>query len=354
MKLNDNEIYVYVGSYAEQASPGIYLYAFHTETGGLRLLDQYADILNPSYLTIDPVQLRLYAVSEGEEGTVVSYAIDSETGSLTRLNSVPTLGADPCYVSLDPSRNSLFASNYSGGNVCLFQTGEEGIALADQVQHTGSSIQLDRQEKAHPHSILTDPSGAFVFVPDLGMDQIVVYKHDKDNQKLIAHGNVPIKPGVGPRHLTFHPVLNHAYVINELDNTVIAFAYDAQQGVLTEIQTISTLEDSYTGVSYCADIHISPNGKFLYGSNRGDDSIVLFHINEADGTLTYVDRISTFGNFPRNFAIMPDGKFLLAANQNSDTIVTYAIDQMTGRLTVMGEVTKVAKPVCIKVFFNYK
>jgi 6-phosphogluconolactonase len=351
MKLLDNEIYVYVGSYADKESPGIYLYAFHTETGSLRLIEEFAGILNPSYLTIDSSQSRLFAVSEGDVGGVVSYAVHSETGSLTRLNEQNTAGGDPCYVSLDPAGNNLLVANYSGGNVCLFPINDNGIgALADQAQHTGSSIQLDRQEKPHPHSALTDPAGKFVFVPDLGIDQIVIYKLDAENQKLLSHGHVQMKPGAGPRHLTFHPQLNYAYVIHELDNTIVALAYDPEQGTLTQIQSISTLEESFTGVSYCADIHISPNGKFLYGSNRGDDSLVLYHINEADGKLTYVDKISTFGSFPRNFAIMPGGKFLLAANQNSDTIVTYQIDEQTGRLAVTGEAVKVAKPVCIKAY----
>ncbi|TCZ77826.1 lactonase family protein [Paenibacillus albiflavus] len=349
MKLNDHEIYVYVGSYAEEELPGIYVYAFHTVTGSLRLVEQYAGILNPSYLTIDKGGARLYAVSEGDEGAVVAYAIDPETGSLNRLNSQLTLGAHPCYVSLDPRGQHIMVANYTGGNVGLFPITDEGIgSVAANIQHEGSSVQLDRQEKAHPHSIVTDPAGNYVFVPDLGMDQIVVYKLDANQHKLMRENSVSVKSGAGPRHLVFHPKHAYAYVINELDNTIIAYTYNSQQGTLAEIQTISTLIDSIVEVSYCADIHITPNGNFLYGTNRGDDSLVVFQINESDGTLTYIERISTFGNFPRNFAIMPGGKFILAANQNSDSIITYAIDQETGRLTVVGEPVEVAKPVCIK------
>ncbi|WP_165842288.1 lactonase family protein [Paenibacillus xerothermodurans] len=344
--------YVYVGSYAEASSPGIFVYAFDVNTGALTRVDAVAGIENPSYLTLDTKRNCLYAVSETSApyGSVHSFAIEHSTGKLLHINEQSTFGGAPCYVSLDRTGEWLFVSNYSGGNLCVYPINRSGgVEKAScQVQHHGGSIRADRQESAHPHSILVDPTNRYVHVPDLGQDKIVVYQLDRESGELQLHSEVSAQPGAGPRHFAFHPNGKFAYGINELNSTVTAYAYDKTEGALHSGQIASTLPAGYDGVNICADIHISPTGRFLYGSNRGHDSIIVFAIDPKDGTLTYVEHVSTQGKTPRNFAISPDNRFLLAANQDSNSIVTFAIDQHTGTLRPVADETLESKPVCIK------
>lgn len=351
MKANENEIFVYVGSYADKSSPGIYLFSFQAETGVLTLIESYSNIANPSFLTLDPKRNRLYSVSETAEGSVVSYTIDPESGKLAYLNEQPTLGADPCYVMTDSQGKRLYVTNYSSGNICHYPLSDEGIgAMTEKIDHIGISVRPDRQEAAHPHSIVADRSESYLFAPDLGMDRIVVYRTNSAGGALVRHDAVPLKSGAGPRHFAFHPSGRFGYVINELDSTVTAFAYDGGHGSLAEIQTISTLPADFAGESWCADIHISADGRFLYGSNRGHDSIAVYSIDAKTGELSPVQFAPTGGSFPRNFALMPNGKFLIAANQNTDSLVTYEIDGETGRLRQVGEEVRVGKPVCVQAW----
>lgn len=346
---------VYVGSYAEKDAQSIYVYRLDSETGKLTYVNSTSGILNPSFLTVNANQTRLYAVSETNDrpGSVVAYALDAHTGELTQLNEQSTNGAAPCHVALGDHENYLVLPNYAGGSICLYPVQQDGQIgkLAYEVQHHGSSINPDRQESAHPHSTNIDPSGTFVFVPDLGLDKIILYKIDRESQQLAIQGDTMVQPGSGPRHFVFHPHLNYAYVINELASTIITFEYDPEIQTLTAIQTVSTLPTDYAGrVNTTAEIKIDPTGRFLYGSNRGDDSIVVFSINPASGHLTYVEHVSTQGKGPRNFALTPDGAMLLVANQDSNNIVSYNIDEQTGKLTATGENLQLPHPVCLKIF----
>ncbi|MDF2960614.1 MAG: 3-carboxymuconate cyclase [Paenibacillus sp.] len=351
---NDNELPVYVGSYAPSASEGIYVYRFNTENGELALQQSLAGIENPSFLTLNDQQTRLYAVSEvgTVQGSAASYAVDAQNGNLTFLNTQSTLSKAPCYLALDSGSACLAVANYSGGNVVLFPIDAEGKIgeAADHVQHEGSSgVRPDRQEAPHPHAAVIDPSNRYVFVPDLGLDQIKVYRIDYAAAKLIPHRAIHVKPGAGPRHMVFHSSIPFAYVINELDCSLTVFSYASEDGTLSPVQTVPALPDDFTGSNICADIHISPSGQYVYGSNRGHDSIVVYKINKSNGTLMYVEHVSTLGRTPRNFAITPDGRFLLAANQDSNSIITFEINQESGRLKETGQAVTVSKPVCIKI-----
>jgi 6-phosphogluconolactonase len=254
---------------------------------------------------------------------------------------------------VDHTGRFVLVANYIGGSVCVLPIQENGRLgeATDFVQHHGSSVNPDRQLAPHAHSFNIDAGNQFGFVADLGTDKIVVYKLDLDGGKLLPNDFpwAEAKAGAGPRHFDFHPDGRHAYVINELDSTVTAFDYQPESGTLNAKQTISTLPESYAGTSHCADVHVSPSGRFLYGSNRGHDSIAIFAIDENSGELSSVGHQSTQGETPRNFAIEPAGNFLLAANQDSDTIVTFKVDQETGRLDPTGQVTQVPVPVCIKM-----
>jgi 6-phosphogluconolactonase len=254
---------------------------------------------------------------------------------------------------MDKEGRFLLVSNYSGGSVSVIAIREDGRLgeLTDLVQHKGSSINPERQEGPHPHSILLDPSNRYAFVPDLGLDKIMIYRFDSVHGKLQPNDEpwVSIRPGAGPRHFTFHPNGRFAYLINELDNTIIAFSYEAAYGRLRELQTVKALPEGFAGKSYCADIHVTPSGEFLYGSNRGHDSIVAYKIDVATGKLTYLGHESTRGRTPRNFDIDPTGEFLLVGNQDTDTIQTFRIDGESGRLIPTGYMAEVPAPACVKM-----
>ena len=356
---------VYVGTYTKRLphvqgkADGIYVYTMDSATGNLTLTHSVSDITNPSFLTLDPTQRYLYAVSEVEEtdgttgGAVCAYAVDPATGALTFLNRQRSHGTSPCHVTVDKTGKYLLVANYGSGTVAVLPILSEGQLgeATDVVQHQGSGADPDRQKGPHAHSIFPDPANRFVLSADLGIDAVFVYRLDTANGKLVP--NQPAKAstpaGSGPRHLAFHPNGRFVYVINELGSTMTAFTYDGERGVLSEIETISTLPEGYAERSYCADVHVHPSGRFLYGSNRGHDSIAIFAIDEATGKLTPIGYESTQGNFPRNFAIDPTGTYLYAANQNTDNIVAYRIDQATGKLTPTGHVVQVGTPVCVKI-----
>lgn len=350
--------YVYVGTYAHQQDPGIFVYTLDNDKGTLNYVNSTAGIEHPGFLAISNDQQRLYTVSETGEimgqvgGSVAAFAIEAESQALTFLNQRPTTGEDPCHISLDGSQHYIVVSNYSGGSICLYplQANGEIGELADKIQHQGNSnVVPERQEKAHTHSATFDASGKYAFVADLGQDKISTYKLDTTAQKLVHVADTITKPGAGPRHFTFHPSANYAYCINELDSTITAYTFDSQSKELKSLQTISTLPADFQGENTTADIHIHPAGTFLYGSNRGHDSIAVFALDPATGRLSSIEQVTTQGKCPRNFALTPAGNFLLAANQLSDNIVTFAIDQQTGRLTATGDKIEVPSPVCIKI-----
>jgi 6-phosphogluconolactonase len=356
--------FVYVGTYTRTEphvigrAEGILVLSFDQASGALRPVGMARGVPNPSFLAVSPHRRTLYAVSEvpaldGEPGgALTAFAIDAESGELTELNRTSTGSAGPCYVSVDRSGSFALAANYGGGAVTLLPIEDDGRLAAgrETVQHTGRSVHPERQQAAHPHSIVPDPTGRVALVPDLGLDRIVLYRLDAEAGKLVP-ARVPwvaTRPGAGPRHLAFHPGGRHLFVCNELDSTVTAYAYDAEEGLPRPIQTVSSLPEGFSGTNYPADIHVHPSGRFLYASNRGHDSIAIFAIDEASGELAAAGHQSTQGRSPRNFAIDPEGRLLLAANQNSNTIVAFAIDRERGTLEPTGAVTEVPTPVCVQ------
>jgi 6-phosphogluconolactonase len=351
------EVIAYVGTYTRQKSKGIYAWRFQPATGKLTSIGLVGETANPSFLAVHPNRRFLYAANEvanyqGQPaGSVSAFSIDAGTGGLKLLNIVSSRGSGPCHVALDKTGKWLFVANYNSGSVASFpvhQDGTLGEATAF-VQHAGSSVNPQRQRGPHAHSANLSPDNRFVLVPDLGLDQILVYRFDQADGALTANDPpfVKIAGGAGPRHLAFHPNGRFAYVIDELAATVTALTYDSGRGSLQEFQTISTLPADFTGGKSAAEIAVHPNGKFLYASNRGHDSIAAFAIDPAKGALTAVDRPLTQGKNPRNFAIDPTGAYLFAANQDSDNIVVFRIDPKTGKLAPTGDVLEAGSPVCV-------
>jgi 6-phosphogluconolactonase len=353
------ELLVYIGTYTSGKSKGIYLYSLNLSSGALKHVATTSGVVNPSFLTLAPSRRYLYAVNEVEEfagkksGAVSSFVVDQRTGALKFLNQQPSLGGAPCYVDVDRAGRFVLVANYLGGNDAVFPVRGDGSLgeATDVKQYQGSSVNAERQEAPHAHCIVLDPAARFAYGCDLGTDRIMIFRFDSRRGKLIpaARPWVQVKPGAGPRHLTFHPGGKYVYVMNELQATVTAFAFDPLRGDLKEVQTVPTLPKDFTGADTSADIHVSPDGRFLYCSNRGHDSIAAFMINPRNGQLTFVAHESTRGKAPRNFAIDPTGTFLLAANQNSDNIVTFRRDPQTGRLSATGQVVEVPSPVCLKL-----
>jgi len=314
---------------------------------------------NPSFLAIHPSGDYLYAVGElgqfggKRSGAVSAFRIDRPTGKLELLDQQPSRGAGACHLVVDGSGKNVLVANYSGGSIAVLPIPDDGQLdeATAFVQHEGSSVNPRRQKGPHAHSINVAPDNRFAFVADLGLDKVLVYRFDAKNGTLAPNNPAwaTVKPGAGPRHFAFHPGGKSAYVINELHSTVTAFAYDARQGVLTERQTLSTLPDGFDGDSTTAEVQVHPSGKFLYGSNRGHDSIAVFAIDGETGRLTLVEHESTQGQTPRNFGIDPTGTFLLAANQKSHTVVIFRIDRDTGELAPTGHKVDVPSPVCVKL-----
>ncbi|HEU0005421.1 MAG TPA: lactonase family protein, partial [Terriglobia bacterium] len=351
----NNDIAVYFGTYTGPKSKGIYLSRLDLSSGKLSAPTLAGETEQPSFLALHPNRRFLYAVNEtggGRRGTgqVTAFAVASD-GKLTLLNQQPSRGSAPCHLVVDRVGKSLLLANYGGGSVAAFSIGPDG-RLGEStgfVQHSGSSVNPQRQKEPHAHSINLDAANRFAVAADLGLDQVLVYRFDSGKGTLSPNEppSAPVKAGSGPRHFAFHPSGRNAYVINELASTVTTFQYDAGKGVLKETQTLSTLPKDFTGTSHTAEVQVHPSGKFLYGSNRGHDSIAVFTI-EANGTLRYVENTPTGGSTPRNFGISPDGKFLLAANQKSDNVVVFRIDPKSGRLTSTGNTLEVPSPVCVK------
>jgi 6-phosphogluconolactonase len=353
----DGNYILYVGTYTEKGSKGIYAYRYDAHTGQITPLGLAAEVDDASWMTLHPNRRLLYAVNNSgapkdpNRGVVSAFAIDRSTGRLTLLNEVPSRGGDPCYVTVDKTGKYVLVANYGGGSVAVFPIlpdGKLGEATAFQ-QHTGHGANPERQEGPHVHSVDLSPDNRFALVDDLGLDEIRVYKFDSRRGTLRANDPpfAKIEAGAGPRHLVLHPSGKFAYVVAEMHSEVAVFSYD-DAGGLHALQTISTLPNNFSGVNNDAEIQVHPSGKFLYASNRGHDSIAVYTINPSKGTLTLVEITPTLGKEPRNFEIDPTGNLLFAANQKSDNIVGFRIDQKTGRLNPTGEVLQVATPVCLK------
>jgi 6-phosphogluconolactonase len=351
---------LYVGTYTQEksSSKGIYAYRYDAATHEITPLGLAAETTNPSWIAIHPNGRFLYAVNEIQNyngpnsGGVSAFSIDRSSGKLTFLNGVSSRGADPCYIMVDPSGKYVLVANYTGGSIASFPISAEGkLGEASAfVQHTGHGINPKRQEAAHAHSINLSPDERFAFVDDLGLDELLVYKFDKTKGSLKPN-NPPfakLDAGAGPRHFALHPSGQYAYVVSEMASTVTAFSFASKSGTFNRIQTISALPEDFKGENDDAEIEVHPSGKFLYASNRGHDSIAVFSIDPAKGTLKLVEHTPTQGKTPRNFAIDPTGTLLFAENQESNNIVIFGIDQNTGKLTATGKTLEVGQPVCIK------
>jgi len=357
---------LYVGTYTNTGSKGIYAYRYDAGSGTLSPLGLAAETESPSFLAVAAGHTFLYAVNEvhdykGESsGGVTAFAIDRKTGKLRELNEVASRGADPCYIALDKSGKYVLVANYNGGNVAVFPLSADGhIGEASSVVQDEGAVgpNKERQEKAHAHWIETSARNRFAYVADLGLDRVLIYKFDAATGKLTRGESAgspdakkffsaTLNPGSGPRHVVFSGDGNFMYALGELDSTVTVFANDAKE-TYGSIQKISVLPPGFPGKNDAAEIAIHPGGKFLYTSNRGDDSIAVFAIDQSTGKLSFVERVPSGGKTPRNFAVDPQGTHLLVANQDSGTIVEFRIDPATGKLTALGEVARGPSPVCL-------
>lgn len=348
---------LYAGTYTNADSRGIHLLRLNMATGELVTAELAAEAINPSYLAIAANGRNLYAVSEvnsigGETGGgLTSFAIEPRTGALRRLNQVGSRGGSPCYVTLHPKGTHALVANYGGGNLAVIPVRPDGslASAVDVKQHSGVGANPQRQPGPRAHCVLFTPDQRHVVAVDLGIDKVMVYRWNVAGRLDPAPTpHFATRPGAGPRHLAFHPNGRLACLINELDSTLVSCAWDARQGEFREIQTVPTLPESFKGTNYCADVHFHPNGRFVYGSNRGHDSLAIWRIDPQSGRLELVGHESTGGRNPRNFVIDPTGRWLLVANQASDSVIVFRIDPVTGRLTRKGEPLQLSLPVCLK------
>lgn len=355
------ENYLVTGTYTGGKSEGIYVYRFNSKDGSYKEVS-HVKTSNPSFVVVSPDQEHIYAVHEdagnnGKGGEISAFKFHKETGILRFINEQPTQGDHPCYVEIDKTGKWVIAANYTSGSLSVLPVRDDGglDAPATTINHEGSSVNKVRQGSPHVHCTLLSADNRFLFVPDLGMDKLMIYAFDAETGKLTPAPQAFAKSqdGSGPRHFTFHPNNKYAYLVEELSATVETFQY--KNGALKNIQRISTLPAGDTSIPGAADIHVSPDGKFLYASNRStSNTIAIFKIGEKDGMLTLVGHQSTLGKTPRNFNLDPSGNFLLVANQDSDEIVIFKRDKDTGLLTDTGGRIAVGKPVCLKwVITNY-
>jgi 6-phosphogluconolactonase len=350
LTLNARDYTVYVGTYTgPNASKGIYKFGFDPDSGEVTSpIELAAEIASPSFVAIHPNGRLLYAVNEAGKGAVTAFSIDAKTKKLTKINEQPSIGDGPCHINVDPKGTHVVIANYGGGSVAVLPINKDGSLepASSFIQHKGSSADPSRQKEPHGHSVNFDKSGKYVFAADLGLDKVIIYSYDAKEGKLTEAGRGELKPGSGPRHLAVAKDNKRVYVINEINSTVTGFNYDGKT-TLTEFQTISTLPQETPGNS-TAEIVIHPSGKFVYGSNRGHNSIAVFSVDKKSGELTRVQNANIEGKIPRNFVVDPTGKFLLAAGQDSNTIAIFSIDQSTGKLTYTGKSLQAFKPVCLR------
>ncbi|MGH6924672.1 MAG: lactonase family protein [Propylenella sp.] len=360
---------MYVGTYSEPIlfgtgqvlkgkGKGIHAFRFDDEHGALVPVGITEGVRNSSYLAFDPKRRFLYCVNEFKEfegkpsGAVSAFRVDRETGRLEFLNMKASHGTDPCHLMVDRTGRNVLVANFASGSVAVLPIAADGSLeeASCVIQHEGSSVDPKRQAGPHAHAVEIDAANRFVFAPELGLDKVMIYALDAARGMLkpnAAQPFVSVAPGAGPRQLAMHPNGRFAYLINELNSTMTAYGYDAARGRFAELQTLSTLPKNFSAQSTCAEVQIAPSGKFLYGSNRGHDSIVIYAVGD-DGMLTLVGHESTRGKIPRNFSLSPDGRFLAAANQDSDNIVMFRVDAETGRLSPTGSVAEAGTPICVR------
>jgi 6-phosphogluconolactonase len=355
---------VYVGTYTGPKSKGIYL--FRLQTDNLEVsqnvtlvpLGLAVETPNPSFLELDMKRRLLFAVNELNEfegkptGAVSVFSIDPAKGTLTLLNQRPSMGTGPCHLILDATGRHVLVANYGSGSVSVLPVAADGRlgAATMVIQHTGRSVHPERQRGPHAHCVTLDPANRFAFVCDLGLDKVLAYRFDAQKGTLTPHDPpfAQAKPGAGPRHMVFRPDGRFAYVVNELNSTITAYGYDANAGILHDLQTVSTLPEYFDRPNTAAEVGVHPSGKWVYASNRGHNSVVLFNVDEQKGTLTFVEEQGTGGFTPRHFGIEPSAKHLAIANQASDTVLAARIDAGNGRLTPSGVFASAPTPTCVK------
>jgi len=352
-----DEPILFVSAFTSGDQGAVHAYRFDANTGRLSLLHRTTDIENPFFLAISSDKKFLYAIDAeqfgGEENEfVAAYQIDGRSGKLNRLNRQSARGTASCYLDIDATGKTVVVANYSTGSVAALPVRDDGSLgeASSFIQHHGSSVDPNRQKGPNAHSILISPDNRFALAADLGIDKILIYRLNAASAKITineAQPFAPLSPGSGPRHLVFHPNGKWVYVINELSNTITSFNYGFDTGSLTSRQTIGTLPNDFSGTSHTADLKITPDGKFLYGTNRGHDSIAIFRISD-DGLLELVDIESSLGKGPQNLLVTPDGRWLLCANMPGNNVVVFAIDPSTGKLTTNGEPVAIPMPSCIR------
>lgn len=357
MEAHGNGALLYVGTYTESdRTDGIYSLRMNATTAELRQIGA-ADVgPNPSFLAVHPDGRSLYAVNEVTDyagkssGAVSAFGIARETGALTRINAQASEGGAPCYLSVTRDGRAVLVANYVGGNVALLPIQPTGAlgAAAHVSAHEGRGPHADRQQGPHAHCILPDPTGRFALAADLGIDRVIVYRVDGGALRRVEEGDARLRPGAGPRHLAVHPTLPLVFVANELDSTVTTLRFDADRGALAVLDTRSTLPDGSTGANYPADIHVASNGRTLYVSNRGHNSIAVLSVAPTTGALALEQVVPTEGDWPRNFTLDPTQRWVLVANQRSGSVVVFARDPGTGRLTLTRQRIAIPSPVCLR------
>ncbi|MDP3469672.1 MAG: lactonase family protein [Daejeonella sp.] len=347
---NNGETYnLVVGTYTnKEKTNGIHVYSFNTKTGQSSFRSKTLGIRNPSYLAVSKDRKNLYSVSEVENGTIQSFAFNAHTGELNFLNSVSSGGDGPCYVSVDDNKELVFAANYDSGSIAAIRVEKDGSLDTDiqKIQHEESS---DSNAKPHAHAVVLSPDGHYLLAADLGIDQVKIYEINPASPQALYPAkvsSVSVSKGGGPRHLTFHPNGKYAYLILEMGASIVGFDY--KDGILETKQTITMLSPEFKGTVEAADIHVSPDGKFLYGSNRAEANEIVIYSIAKNGILKYAGRQTTNINTPRNFVIDPSGNFLLVANSASNEIIIFKRDKKSGLLSPGGQKIMVDKPVCLK------
>ena len=343
--------FLIIGTYTSEKSEGVYVYKFNIETGEISFVSA-VKTSNPSFVAVSPDKKFVYAVNEDDPGNVTAFSFNRSNGQLTQLNQQPSHGRHPCYITIDKNGKWVIVGNYSSGTIAVYPTNKDGTlgSATDSVLHEGSSVNSERQEAAHVHATVLNKNNKTLYVPDLGMDMVVMYNLDGKTGKLkeLSTPFVATEPGAGPRHIDIHPSGKYAYLMEEMSGAVSVYKIE-KDGYLSLLQNISGLPRDFNGVVGSADIHVSPDGRFLYCSNRGESNTIgIFGINQSNGQLDWIDHQSTLGKTPRNFNFDPSGNFLLVANQNSDEIVIFKRDKQTGLLTDTGKRINVSKPVCLK------
>jgi len=349
---------VFITAFAPAEEGAIHAYHMNPNSGQLTLAHKTTDVEHPFFIAISPDNRFLYSIhAPGQFGgeqfeQVASYALKGRTGGLRLLNRQSALGSAACYLDVDSTGKSVLLANYTTGSIASFAVKTDG-SLSEAttfVQHKGSSVNETRQQGPHAHCIVISPDNRFVYVADLGLDQVLGYRLNASEARLVPAPQPFVRtlPGAGPRHLTFHPNKQHVYVINELANSITAFDYDSNNGLLIEQQTQSTLPDDFEGTSHCADLKITPDGQFLYGTNRGHDSIASYRLDNK-GAMTLLRIESSLGGSPQNLAITRDGKFLICANMGGNNVIVFNIDSVTGKLTPAGSPLAITGPSCILI-----